>query len=321
MKKNIKVLMAALVASCFITAEEHNRDRSEILFNDPTSIRFDASSRYIENSGERHWIYSENKIYTGSGNNRTWIKQSFVGEGLCAPEIVPGTHLEDNYLKLRVDKPHSSLTLVKDGDNYIPYSQRIEIEGGIQDFGRVRYLGFSLRVPSNVSLSNEKDLALIMQGWQIEYTHEDVEGESGPTLYMCYRYDGAKDSKQLQLRANNKQLGGARNEMATCDHDIEFDRWYDIVIGYRYSENPSDAGFVKFWIDGTKLLDKSGYLGANYTNKYFSEKIGLYRGDYYIDTPDGSLELHYKNIRRGTSYEEVAPELVVSKSERFLLLQ
>ena len=70
--------------------------------------------------------------------------------------------------------------------------------------------------------------------------------------------------------------------------------WHNIVFHLR--EGPPDRGRLEFWLDGKKVVDFNGEIGAPGNQAYW--KFGIYRGYGPIAAP---LAIQYANMEIGTS--------------------
>lgn len=97
---------------------------------------------------------------------------------------------------------------------------------------------------------------------------------------------------------------------------LERERWYDVVMHINWTLEEGEAGdsVSEVWLDGEKVLGngatpvlKSSIFWLEDEENHYNAttlQFGNYRGPWAEDPPS---QLYYDAVRRGNSYEEVAP--------------
>jgi hypothetical protein len=75
---------------------------------------------------------------------------------------------------------------------------------------------------------------------------------------------------------------------------IQRNAWHNVV--FHLIQGASDSGRLEYWLDGKKIVDFAGAIGAEENNAYW--KFGIYRGYGPIGTP---FAIQYANMEVGTT--------------------
>jgi hypothetical protein len=102
--------------------------------------------------------------------------------------------------------------------------------------------------------------------------------------------------KEGRLIIYSEYVGSGSGAATTARYDGPLSRniWHNIVFHLR--ESRINDGQLQFWIDGKKILDFTGAIGAPGNQAYW--KFGIYRGYGPIATP---FAIEFANMEVGTS--------------------
>lgn len=99
---------------------------------------------------------------------------------------------------------------------------------------------------------------------------------------------------KLTILSEHKGPGAGAVIASRYNGPLSRNAWHNFVFHLR--EGAQDRGRLEFWLDGKKIVDFAGEIGAPGNQAYW--KFGIYRGYGPIATP---LAIQYANMEIGTS--------------------
>ncbi len=257
---------------------------------------------------------------------------SFAQDGVVYSEDFE-TGIRDPNLNLTCTDAYKRFSIQSDMTRYGSYAARLENSpnagvrceltyNGPADFhwGVERWLGYSFSVP------------YLSKGFGIISQHHSVPGygtdgkvdwsyPSGANGFTIMIPGGDGNEFWIQLippenlndyesgTLSNPLKGGATNSTNTFySWPVELNRWFDIVLNFRYSDK-SD-GFYKVWVNGELVIDITGSnVNIHDTAGRIKETRNYLKTGIYSGTEGGGAVI-YDEIRVGdetSNYEAVAP--------------
>lgn len=127
---------------------------------------------------------------------------------------------------------------------------------------------------------------------------QNRRGGSSGDLFVSV-LEAAKPTDPLRLKVNVNYGDTIRQEFQP-NFTFQRGRWHDFVINAKMNE--ATPGFVRIWIDGTKVFEYTGNTGLD-RNHWGSIRIGQYMNDHQSQ----DRLVYIDNIRFGSSFAEVNP--------------
>jgi hypothetical protein len=182
--------------------------------------------------------------------------------------------------------------------------------------GKEYWLGISVFVPKNWNMNyGSKSNGMVWQWHGRPFDSPDGSWRNIQPIVLWHTADGWRvNNVNYPTRSPNKELGLGNMKDFLGMAPYKLGQWNDFVINVKFSGSisPNDTnGFVKVWINGSKIVDVSGqnYFGEEPQGPYF--KFGLYHAYWKSQStwtgPDDRV-LYYDSLRVGdanSSYEEV----------------
>jgi len=186
---------------------------------------------------------------------------------------------------------------VRDGDipqpNTMGGNERSEIMlNGPNNQDKIPYStdvwqGFSVYIDPSYQPNGSYRFNIIAQ-W-----HTSTGGHS-PILSLQYIYGG-----DFYIGIRSKEGPSRDIKIGTPEKG----KWYDFIFNTRFDYHLPGSGYVRVWMNGSRVLNYSGPVGYDYDIGPYL-KMGIYRNK---DIYSATQIVYHDEYRRGTSCEEVNP--------------
>lgn len=92
---------------------------------------------------------------------------------------------------------------------------------------------------------------------------------------------------------------------------LQAGKWHKIIVQAKWAND--NSGWIKMWLDGNKILDKSGLATTVSGDETFQFRVGLYANSWHdqgnkLEGSQGFRQVWYDEISVGTSYDDVDPD-------------
>lgn len=194
--------------------------------------------------------------------------------GTHAAQISPG----GNYLKFNM---FANNAWAIDGSDPADGTERVELSGSVPG-STARFLG------------NETDSIWVSDAFYIE--KGDPITTDWVTLGQIHDRVGIGPVLAFSLRHGDYMAVGILGEgfyKTIGKYPITRGKWYNRVFNVKF--NQAGDGFVKVWINGTKVADYHGKTG-NANTQYYYWKFGIYRSH-----ASEYMAVRYANVRTGSA--------------------
>jgi hypothetical protein len=237
-----------------------------------------ASTKVNENS---NWLASYQKVWKILSANKPYSVQ--VENQLIRRPNVPSLRFESRVGDIWLN------------DNKETYRAEISTE----EFVPIRseqWYGFSMQLPKDFPIEDNR---FVPVQWWAATKKEDGESSRSPSLAVRFR------EGRLYVTVRHSSLRVVKDPDKVPEDTIfetknfELGKWNDFVFQVKWVA--SESGYVHIWLNGKQVAIYHGPVG-------YRDDVGpLMKFGIYRDNSQKTYITYFSEVRRGSSYEDVAP--------------
>lgn len=181
----------------------------------------------------------------------------------------------------------------KNGKNSIgfrlkPRESRIEVKVGDMKNNQIKYLSFSLFIPSDFQPPTHWNL--FAQWWQ------------GAPASPPIAFEFAPNSNPLKMQILTRNGSSKDFDMKVqYINTIQKEVWNDFIVKLKVDDKGGTNGILKIWKNGKVIVDYQGQLGYQDLYSHTNFRFGLYRSD----NNNSLVDLYFDEVKIGDSYDAV----------------
>lgn len=181
----------------------------------------------------------------------------------------------------------------KSGKNSIgfklaPNESRVELKVGDMDNNGIKYIGFSIFVPSDFEPPTHWNL--FAQWWQGAPSSPPVAFEFVPNIkplkFKILSRDGTSETFTIRTHYKNT---------------IRTNAWTDFIVKMSIDDKGGESGILTVWQNGEIIVDYQGRLGYTDLYSHTNFRFGIYRSS----ANNSIAKAHFDEVKMGSSYNDV----------------
>ncbi|WP_422123940.1 cell wall-binding repeat-containing protein [Planococcus sp. X10-3] len=195
-------------------------------------------------------------------------------------------------------------SLSKRGGNSIgfklaPAESRVELKLGDMKNNQIKYIGFSMYVPSDFQPPTHWNL--FAQWWQGAPASPPVAFEFASNVEPLGILIISRDGTSIEF-----------NKRTHYTRAIQTNAWTDFIVKMRIDDTGGENGILTVWRNGEIIVDYQGRLGYTDLYTHTNFRFGLYRAG----ANDSLINVYFDEVKMGSSYIEVV-DIRISGDTRY----